>query len=307
MLAIPAIKPVFINNMAQNKKLLLGISDRSLRTQTLELLEGAGYAINISLAGHRITLDDPEIECFVSGAHELADWVQEGILDICILQKARLLDQGIKVKEIAEFKYGTGIWDLGKVVVAVPDKSPIKTIKDLQGKEILSRLPNLTENFLKANNLTAKIIRVSYPSEPKGEMLGKPVVDFTNTGKTLKEHNMRVLAVIMTTSPRLIMNNKAYQDKWKREKAETLAMLLQGARLAKDMIGLMMHVSHNILPAVLKILPAMKKPTVTQLRGESVFDVLTVINKQQSRVLLPQLKALGCTDIVEFPLDRVIV
>ena len=293
----------------KNKKniLRLGIPARALRFQTIDLLELAGFTVNVSASGHKITIDDPEIECFFSKTQELAEWVENGMLDVAIVQKARLIEQGIKAKEISEFKYGNGIWDLTRVVVAVPCDSKFKTLKDLQGQEVFSRLPNLTKKFFEEQRVKVKVTRVTYPSETKAEMFDKPTVDFTNTGDTLREHNLRVLTVIMETSPRMIMNNEAFQDKWKRSKAESLAMLLRGARLAKDMVGLMLHVSNGLMVDVLKILPAMKKPTVTQLRGENVFDVLTVIDKKQAREVVPRLKKIGATDIVEFPLEKVII
>ncbi|MDD5750625.1 MAG: ATP phosphoribosyltransferase [Candidatus Pacebacteria bacterium] len=290
-----------------NNKLRLGVPARALRFQVLELLERAGFTVNVSASGHKINIDDPEIECFFSKTQELAEWVENGMLDAAIVQKARIIEQGIKAKEIGEFKFGNGIWDYTRVVVAVPQTSKFKSIKDLQNQEVFSRLPNITRKFFEQQGVKVKITRVTYPGEAKAEMFDKPLVDFTNTGRTLREHNLRVLEEIMQTSPRLIMNNEAYKDAWKRQKAENLFLLLSSARLAMDMIGLMLHVKGDIMPALLDILPAMKKPTVTQLRGENMFDVLTVIDRKEARELVPRLKKIGCTDIVEFPLEKVVI
>jgi len=287
-------------------KLHLGIPARALRFQVLELLEKAGFAVNVSSSGHKITVDDPEIECFFSKTQELAEWVQNGMLDVAIIQKARLLEQNIKAKEISDFKFGNGIWDYTKVVVAVPQDSKFKSIKDLQNEEVFSRLPNLTKKFFKQQGIAVNVVRTTYPGEAKAEMFKKPLVDFTNTGRTLREHNLRIIGEIMQTSPRLIMNNEAFENSWKRQKAENLALLLKAARSAMDMVGLMLHVKGDIIAELLRILPAMKKPTVTQLRGENIFDVLTVLDKKQVRDLSPRLKKIGCTDIVEFPLEKVV-
>lgn len=293
--------------MPIKNKLRLGIPCRALREQTIELLQKAGYSVNISDSGHKITIDDPEIECFFSKTQELAEWVEGGMLDACIAHKARILEQNIKAKEISQFNYGNSTWHVIKVVLSVPCESKIKSVKELNGQEVFSRLPNLTKKFLESQGVKAKVTKVGYPGEAKGEMFNKPLVDFMDTGRTLAEHNMKVLVELMETSPCLIMNSVSYQDAWKRQKTENLALLLNSARLAMDMVGLMMHVSNELMPEVLKILPAMKKPTVTQLRGENLFDVLTVIDRKEARELVPQLKKIGCTDIVEFPLEKVII
>jgi len=293
--------------MPTKNKLRLGIPGRALREQTIELLQKAGYSVNITASGHKITIDDPEIECFFSKTQELAEWVEDGMLDAAIVHKARLLEQNIKTKEISQLNYSNSAWHATRVVLSVPVDSKIKSVKDLNGQEVFSRLPNLTKKFLESQGIKAKVTKVGYPGEAKGEMFNKPLVDFTDTGRTLAEHNMKVLAEIMKTLPCLVMNLASYQDVWKRQKTENLAMLLTGARLAIDMVGLMMHVPNELMPEVLKVLPAMKKPTVTQLRGENLFDVLTVIDKKQARELVPQLKKIGCTDIVEFPLEKVII
>lgn len=287
-------------------KLRLGIPARSLRLQVLDLLEKAGFAVNVSDSGHKITIDDPEIDCFFSKTQELAEWVENGMLDVAIVQKARLLEQNIKVKEISDFKFGNSTWDYTRVVVAVPQTSRFKTLQDLENQEVLSRLPNLTKKFFEQQSIKVKVTCVNYPGEAKAEIFNKPLVDFTDTGRTLREHNLRIIGEIMQTSPRLIMNNEAFKNNWKRQKAENLALLLKAARSAMDMVGLMLHAKSDIMADLLKILPAMKKPTVTQLRGENIFDVLTVLNKKQLRELLPRLKKIGCADIVEFPLEKVV-
>jgi len=288
-------------------KLRLGVPARALRFQVLELLEKAGFAVDVSSSGHKVTIDDPEIECFFSKTQELAEWVGNGMLDVAIVQRARILEQSIKAKEISNFKFGNGIWDYTRVVVAVPQDSKFKSLKDLQNQEVFSRLPNITKKFFEQQGIKVKITRTTYPGEAKAEMFNKPLVDFTNTGRTLREHSLRIIAEIMQTSPCLIMNNEAFKDNWKRQKAENLALLLNSARLAMDMIGLMLHAKGDIMAALLDILPAMKKPTVTQLRGENMFDVLTIIDRKQARELVPRLKKVGCTDIVEFPLEKVVI
>ena len=293
--------------MPTKNKLRLGIPGRALREQTIMLLQKAGYNVSVSASGHKIIIDDPEIECFFSKTQELGEWLRDGMIDACITHKARLLEQNIPAKEISQLNYGNGTWHVTRVVLSVPADSKIKSLKDLNGQEVFSRLPNLTKKFLDKQGIKAKVVRVGFPGEAKAEMFRKPLVDFTNTGRTLAEHNLKILAEVMQTFPYLVMNPSAYQEAWKRQKTESLAMLLNGARLAMDMVGLMMHVANESMPQVLKILPSMKKPTVTQLRGENLFDVLVVIDKKQARELVPQLKKIGCTDIVEFPLEKVIV
>ena len=183
----------------------------------------------------------------------------------------------------------------------------MRSVKNLQGKKILARVPEITKEYLAKHKVKANVEWTDRPGEPKIPMFGDAVVEFMNTGESLKAHHLRVLDVLMETFPILIVNKKVWKNRWKREKIENVAMLLQGARLAKMYSGIMLHVPKNVLKKVLPILPALKKPTITPLQDLSVVDVFTVMPKKDLRQLIPTLKKMGCTDIAEFSLNKVVL
>lgn len=198
------------------------------------------------------------------------------------------------------------MWGNAKIVLAVPNNSKIKSVKDLQGKKILSRVPTITKKYLNKHRVKAEIEWTDRPAEPKVPLLGDAIVEFTNTGSTLRAFNLKIIEILTETSPTLFMNEKSYKNRWKREKVENLAILLQGARMAQDMVGLALHASNEMLEEVFSVLPSFKKPTVTRLRGENWFDLFTVVNKQEVKKLIPKLKEIGCTDIIDFSLKRIL-
>jgi len=293
--------------MKKENKIKLGLPSRGLRDQTLKLFKLANYETKFSESLYHLKIDDPEIECILARTEEIASYIEKGIIDAGITQKARLLDQKVKAIEVTELNYGNNTWWNAKVVLAIPKDSKIKSLKGLEGKKILTRLPEITKNYLKSHKVKAKVELVSWPTEPKIPIFGDAVVEFTNTGEALKTHNLKVLDVLMETSPVLIINIKTWQNKWKREKIENLGILLKGARIGLEMVGLMLHVSSEKIEDVLKILPALKRPTVTRLKGQNWFSVFTVADEKETREIIPKLKKIGCTDIVELPLNKVVL
>lgn len=287
-------------------KIKLGIPNRELRDNTLELFRLAGYEANLSLGTYKATIDDGEIECFLVEVCDIPSYVAKGIIDVGVTQYAFVAESTAKMVEMAELQYGNGVWYNAKLVLSVPDESPVKTLNDLKDKKILSRVPNVTKEYLKEKGVEAEVEFVAFPGEPKVTVFGDALVDLTNTGAALRTYNLRIVDTLIESSVRVIMNEKSHQDEWKKEKVENMAMLLLGARRAKDMAGLMLHASGSMMEQVFKILPSFKKPTVTQLRGENWFDVLTVADKKELRNVIPKLKAIGCCSIVEFPLNKVI-
>ncbi len=292
--------------MRRNKKIKLGLPRGLLKNQTVKLFQLAGYNIKIDEELYRAYIDDPQLEIFLARDQELTFYTEKGAIDAAIAQNAYILDQKIKVIPIALFNYGVDVWDNARIVLAVPKNSKIKRVQDLQKKKILSRVPEITKEYLKRHKIKAEVEWTDRPAEPKVPLLGDAIIEFTNTGSTLKAFNLRIIDTLLETSPTLFMNEKSYKNKWKREKIENLAILLDGARTAQDMVGLILHASNDMMEEVLKILPALKKPTVTRLRGENWFDVFTVANKKAVRKIIPRLKEIGCSDIVEFPLNKVV-
>lgn len=293
--------------MEKIKKIKFGFPSREWQNQTIKLFELTGYKIKLEKALYYLEIDDPEIECVLARTEEIASYVEKGTIDAGITQKVHLLEQKAKVVEVAELNYGNDVWWNTKLVLAIPEDSKIKSVKDLEGKKVLARVSEIAKEYLKKHKVKAKVEWSDRPTEPKIPSFGDAIFEFTNTGNALKAHNLKILDTVMETIPELIANQKTWRNKWKREKIENLGILLKGARLALEMAGLMLHVSGEDIGKALKILPALKKPTITRLREKNRFDILTVVNKKEIRTLIPKLKKNGCTDIVEFPLNKVVI
>lgn len=295
--------------MAERKKIKFGIPGGSLEESIKRLLKGAGYNFEITKAPSRVVLDDPSIEPFFDKANEIARLVDRGVLDGGIVSKAAILEARAKVKELFVIGTPSTDWVSTKVVLAVPKGSRIKSVNGLKGKKIITRLPEITKDFLKNNKISAEIETVSSSVESKAKELADALVEFTNTGATLKFYRMRVIDILLEDANILsvIASQKAASDKWKREKMEDIGMLLEGARTGQDKVGLMLHASNDMMAQVLENLPSLKKPTVTHLRGQNWFQVFTVGDRKEIRDLIPKLKKIGCEDIVEFSLNKVVL
>jgi len=293
--------------MKKQNKIKFGFPWEYLREGAVELFKKAGYGVEVDEHSYRIEIDDPEIECITSKVEELAPLVEKGIVDVGITEKAFILDSKAKVIELVDLDYGYKTWESAKIVLAVSEKSRINSVKDLKGKKIATWVPEIAKNYLKKHKVKAKVEFTNLPAEPKCPSLVDGIIEFVNTGNSLRKFRLKTLDILMETSPWLIANKEAWKNKWKRKKIENLAILLKGARLGQEMAGLMLHASNEMVEEVLKVLPALKKPTVTQLRGENWFDVLAVANKKEIRKIIPKLKKIGCTDIVEFPLNKVVL
>jgi len=293
--------------MKNKKQIKFGFPGREWQSQTIKLFKAANYEVKLEETLYHLEINDPEIQCVLARTEEIASSVEEGILDAGITQKIHLLNQKVKVVEVAELNYGNDVWWNTKLVLAIPKNSKIKSVKDLKGKKVLARVLEIAKDYFKKHGVKAEIEWSDRPTEPKCPAFCDAIVEFTNTGNALRAHNLKILDFLMETSPVLIANKKTWQNKWKKEKIENLAMLLKGARLGLEYSGLMLHASNEMMEDVLKVLPSLKKPTVTHLRGENWFDVLTVANKKEIRKIIPKLKKIGCTDIIEFSLNKVVI
>jgi len=290
----------------KNKLLKFGIPGWTFKEPIEELFKKTGYDFKIDEKSSAVYIDDQEIDCFFARAKELCPLIERGILDGGIVGRATRAETKTKLTEVCDL----GSLYLGqetKIVLAIPEKSKMKSLKDLKGKKIITRIPKITKDFLMKNKISASIEFSDGTNEAKVPSFADALVEFTNTGATLKTYNLKIIAVLIKDSVILVANKKSLKDKWKREKIEKLAILLKGARLAQEMVGLMLHASNEMVEEVLKVLPSLKKPTVTQLRGENWFDVFTVADKKEIRNLIPKLKKIGCTDIVEFSLNKVVI
>ncbi len=290
------------------KKIKFGFPGREWRSQTINLFELADFSPSFEKDLLSLKINIPEFDCILTKTEEIAEYVQNGIYDAGITQSIRLSEQGIKnIVKVSDFEYGNNVWWNTKLVLAVPSNSKIKSIKDLEGKKVLTRVLKTAKEYFKKNGVNADIQWTDRPTETKVPVLADAAIDFTNTGNAMKANDLRIIDTIAQTNPVLIANEKVWKDKQKREKIEDLGLLLSGARFGRDYAGLMLHASNNMMEEVLNVLPSLKKPTVTHLRGENWFDVFTVAKKDKIREIVPSLKKIGCTDIIEFPLKKVII
>jgi ATP phosphoribosyltransferase len=288
------------------RTIMLGLPKGSLQETTLELFRLAGFNVRVSSRSYYPDIDDPEIECILIRAQEMARYVQQGILDVGITGVDWTRENRAQVKEVADLQapwpnYGSVRW-----VVAVKEGSPIRKPKDLAGKRIATEVINLTKRYLKQHGVKAEVEFSWGATEVKPPVLADAIVDVTETGSSLRANNLRVIDTVLESTPRFIAHPDAAQDAWKRDKMDRLLLLIRGAITAIDRVGLMMNVPRKSLEEVLKQLPALGTPTISQLADEGWVAVNTVIQEQLVRELLPKLKACGAAGIVEYPLSKIV-
>jgi len=292
--------------MEQKKQLKLALPKGSLEEATIKLFEKAGYNIKLAERSYYPKIDDPEIDCVLVRGQEIPRYVAEGIIDCGFSGEDWVLESKAEVVEVANLDYTKNKIGKAKWVLAVPENSNIKSVKDLQGKIVSTELVEISKDYFRKHKVMADI-RFSWgATEMKPPRFADAIIEIIDTGTTLKTHNLKIIDVIMESATKFIANKKSWKDNWKKEKIKNLAMLLTGALAAEDRVGVMMHVSAKNLKKAVKLLPAMKKPTITKIIGENYYDLLTVAGKREIRELIPKLKKIGCTGIVEFPLNKIV-
>jgi ATP phosphoribosyltransferase len=289
-----------------NNLLKLGIPAGSLQEATAELFRRAGYKIAFSARSYYPTIDDDEIDCLLIRAQEMSRYVEDGALDAGLTGHDWIVENRSDVHEVVELIFSKVSRRPVRWVMCVPEDSPIKTVADLQGKRIATEGVGLTTQFLKRHGVEA-IVEFSWgATEVKPPKLADAIVEVTETGSSLRANNLRVIAEVLQSTPRLIANHKSYSDPWKRQKIDDIALMLQGAMAAEGKVGLMMNVPKDRLQQVLSLLPALQKPTISSLADEHWVDVNTVLDESIVRHIIPRLKASGARGIVEYPLNKVI-
>ena len=292
--------------MEQKKQLKLALPKGSLEEATIKLFEKAGYNIKLAERSYYPKIDDPEIDCVLVRGQEIPRYVAEGIIDCGFSGEDWVLESKAEVVEVANLDYTKNKIGKAKWVLAVSENSNIKSVKDLQGKIVSTELVEISKDYFRKHKVMADI-RFSWgATEMKPPRFADAIIEIIDTGTTLKTHNLKIIDVIMESATKFIANKKSWKDNWKKEKIKNLAMLLTGALAAEDRVGVMMHVLAKNLKKAVKLLPAMKKPTITKIIGENYYDLLTVAGKREIRKLIPKLKKIGCTGIVEFPLNRIV-
>ncbi len=291
---------------AKTRVLKFGLPKGSLQEATLKLFRKAGYQIAVSSRSYYPTWDDPEITSMLIRAQEMAGYVENGIIDCGLTGRDWILEQGAEVHEVAELIYGKEGRRPVRWVLAVPNDSKIKSVKDLQGKRIATELVGYTKRYLKEHGVKAQVDFSWGATEVKPPMLCDAIVELTETGNSLRANNLRIVETLFESTTRFIVNKQAWKDKWKRQKIENLVMLLQGALAAEDKVGLKMNVPKKTLKHVLGILPSLHSPTISPLTDEGWVDLDVILDERTVRDMIPLLKKAGATGIVEYPLNKVI-
>jgi ATP phosphoribosyltransferase len=286
--------------------LKLGIPAGSLQEATAELFRKAGWNISFASRSYYPAIDDPEIQCILIRAQEMARYVQDGVMDAGLTGYDWVVENRAKVHEVAELVFSKVSRRPVKWVLAVPNDSPIKTAKDLAGKRIATEAVNLTTDYLKRHGVTAHVEFSWGATEVKPPHLADAIVEVTETGSSLRANNLRIVDTVLESTTRLIANQQSWADAWKRRKIENIALLLRGAMAAAGKVGLMMNVRRADLERVLAILPALQNPTISSLSNPDWVDVNTIVDESIVRDIVPKLKAAGASGIVEYPLNKII-
>ncbi len=292
--------------MAKKRVLKLGLPKGSLQESTLKLFKKAGYNISIDSRSYYPSVDDADIEMLLVRAQEMAKYVDDGVLDAGLTGKDWILEQGADVKEVAELNYAKGGLRPVRWVIAVPNDSKIKKVKDLNGKRISTELVGFTTKYLKSQKVKAQIDFSWGATEVKPPFLCDAIVELTETGSSLKANNLRVIETILESSTRFISNKKSWKDKWKKQKMENIVLLLKGALAAEEKVGLKMNVPEKSLKKVMSLLSSMHSPTISLLSDEGWIALEVMIEEKIVRDIVPKLKAAGAEAIIEYPLNKVI-
>jgi ATP phosphoribosyltransferase len=286
--------------------LKLGIPAGSLQEATAELFRRAGYKITFNSRSYYPAIDDEEIECLLIRAQEMARYVQDGVLDAGLTGHDWIMENGADVQEVAELVFSKVSRRPVRWVLCVPESSPVKSVRDLEGKRIATEAVGLTTRYLARHGVTAKVEFSWGATEVKPPKLVDAIVEVTETGSSLRANNLRIVDEVLQSTTRFIANRAAYAIAWKRQKIDDIVLMLQGAMAAEGKVGLMMNVPRDRLDRVLALLPALQNPTVSSLADSDWADVNTILDESIVRQIIPRLKAAGARGIVEYPLNKVI-
>jgi ATP phosphoribosyltransferase len=287
-------------------KLKIGLPKGSLQETTFRLFKNAGYNVKLPERSYVPTIDDPDLEGLVIRAQEMARYVEDGILDLGITGYDWVLEQNAKVEELVRLRYGKIGFRGVKWVIAVPMDSPIQKVEDLQGRKIATELVGFTKRYLKKKGIEAAVEFSWGATEVKPPLLADAIIEVTETGASLKANNLRIVETILESETVLIANKNSWKDEWKRRKMENIVILLKGALLAEEKVGLKMNLPKNKLDEVVKTLPCLRTPTVSTLSDIEWVAIEVVIDEKVVRDIIPNLKRAGAVDIVEYPLNKVI-
>ena len=288
-------------------KLKLGIPKGSLENATIDLFRRAGFTITTSSRSYFPAIDDREIECMLIRAQEMARYVEDGILDAGLTGRDWVEENEADVIPVADLVYAKQSFGKVRWVLAVPESSSFQSVKDLGGKIIATELVATTKRYLAANGVSAKVEFSWGATEVKPPVLADAIVEVTETGSSLRANKLKIIDTVLESNTQLIANKDSWQDAWKRRKLEDMKMLLDGAINALGKVGLMLNVHKDQLAAVLSVLPALKRPTISHLSDEQWLAVNTILDEATVRDIIPRLKQAGGEGIVEYPLNKIVL
>jgi ATP phosphoribosyltransferase len=294
-------------------KLKLGIPKGSLQDATVQLFARAGFNIYVSSRSYFPSIDDPEIECMLIRAQEMARYVSDGVLDAGLtgqdwIREHELGDGKTGVLEsVADLIYAKQSFGKVRWVLAVPEASNFHSVQDLQGKIIATELVATTRRYLASHGVKAKVEFSWGATEVKPPVLADAIVEVTETGSSLRANKLKIIDTVMESNTQLIANKDSWEDPDKRRKLEDMRMLLEGAINALGKVGLMLNVHKDHLAAVLAVLPALKRPTISHLSDDEWLAVNTILDESTVRTIIPRLKHAGGQGIVEYPLNKIVL
>ena len=292
--------------MKSKKILRFGLPKGSLQEATIEKMAKAGYNISVSSRSYIPYVDDEEMEIRLIRAQEISRYVEHGYLDSGITGYDWIQENGSKIHEVGEFQFSKVTRQPARWVLAVPEDSPVKSVRDLRGKRIATEVVNLTKKYLRRHKVKAEVEFSWGATEVKAHELVDAIVEITETGSSLRANKLRIVDTLLYSTPRLIANHTSWKEPWKRQKIETLALLLLGAMEAEAKVGLKMNIAEKNLSRLLQTLPALRNPTVSQLSLKGWVAVETIIDEHIARELIPALKSAGAEGIIEYPLNKVV-
>jgi ATP phosphoribosyltransferase len=288
-------------------RLRIGFPKGSLQESTLRLFRKAGFNVRVGERSYIPVIDDPDLEGALIRAQEMARYVEQGIFDMGVTGLDWVLEQNAKVVELARLRYGKVGLKGVRWVLAVPNDSPVKSIEDLRGKKVATELVNVTKRYFKGKGIEVRVEFSWGATEVKPPLLADAIVEVTETGASLKAHNLRIMETVLESETVVVANKASLRDPWKRRKMENVVILLQGALLAEEKVGLKMNVSRRRLKRVIGVLPSLHTPTISNLADEGWVAVEVIVDETVVRDIIPALKRAGAQGIVEYPLNKVIL
>jgi ATP phosphoribosyltransferase len=287
-------------------KLVLGLPKGSLQDATFMMMKKAGFNVTVGSRSYVPTINDPDLEARLIRAQEISRYVEHGMLDAGITGYDWILENQSDVVEVADLIYAKQGLRPVRWVLAVPNDSSVKSVKDLQGKTIATEAVGLTKNYLKKNRVSAEVEFSWGATEVKAPELVDAIVEITETGSSLRANNLRIVDTVLESTTKFIANKKAWKNGWKRKKIEQISMLLTGALAAETKVLIKMNVREDKLKQVITILPALHAPTVNSLSSEGWYSIESVVDEPVVREIIPQLKAAGAEGIIEIGLNKVV-